>query len=79
MKIYRLAFGCSDENGNADGCGTLLEWFSSESAAKKRLAGLRRAKELDETVPAKVKLFEIEPTRDGILKFLNINVTSDNG
>lgn len=79
MKIYRLSFGCSDESGNSDGCGTLLEWYSSEAGAKKRLAGMRRAKELDDTVPTEVKPFEIEPTRDGILAFLNFHVTNDNG
>lgn len=78
MKFYRVHL--TAEAGVSVGS----EWFTSERAANARKAEWKRqnrgVSDADETADSKVEVFDIQPTRSGILKALNLYASHpDNG
>lgn len=77
MKIYRLEYyEASAEHGDD---GTALFWASSKRGCEQELAQRRRDGRVADSGPISVTPFDIEPTRAGILQWLNVNFTTNNG
>ena len=71
MKVWRLDVwhGGIDENS--------VEWFTSQRAAKKRMAELKRT--FDDITEWEPEPVEIPTNRTGLIEWLNLFFDTDNG
>jgi hypothetical protein len=71
MRLYQLAVSRADT-------GTSLSWHSSKEAASKALTQIVKEEGIDRDAGL-ILPTEITPTREGLLKWLNVHFTTDNG
>jgi hypothetical protein len=80
MRIYQVSFGMSrSEDGDDDGMGTQLRWFSSKREAEQSMAAMKRDRLLSDAIPAMVTPYDIPNTKQGLIDWLNVHFNSDNG
>lgn len=77
MTIYKV-FWQQASRGDGDD-GRMLSWQPSMRAAKSRLAELRRNGDVHASGPHGIEPVCITPTKSGLLGWLNVAFTSDNG
>lgn len=72
MRIYKVVARDPDD-------GVCLSWHPSKDAAEKALREWRKERNQPSDGPESVDVIDINPTRTGIIQWLNSNFTRDNG
>lgn len=72
MQVYRMEYHDPDD-------GSLLEWHSAKKDAVRRLKYLQWKRGTSPAGPEGIEKVYIPTDKDGLIRWLNFNLSTDNG